>query len=1051
VSDPFPLLMVRLTKPSPVRAGTAHTTKSTRPHPLLARLMRERLREHSAHLEAQHAQANVGDGDGGEIDDDETIGGDERENELVSFPRDQTRAAPTLSDDDDDDVDDDDLVDDFDDSQSDEEFDLKSARERNQNQNPNPPTPEGRRLVDLVRAEADRGGSGAGTAASPSQRRVNSLLRMEREVSLRARRVDPMGKQSGTFGSKRSKSERAKSQPGLTSRDKQASASFAKQVNEHSSVSTRSAFLNFAGSFFGGPKTPGVGLMRSDELTLGGSQSPTGLKRAPSLSKKEASALFMRLHFEKLNKPGENDPDETFAPKISQKSKRIGSNVHARENGGLLRVEYLLQKGTETLREKARRTEKLEHAGGGESTTVNPDANTIDPSHFFLDTNTGRPRKPGDSYVRSIRTLEDAELARNKKLCTFTPKIGKASLVIVQEKDRGDPAGARRGPLGMYARGVEFLERRKREAAAAEAERRSAEDEECTFRPRSATEVPGFVKRIAAKTRENRTVVENGNDGREFGDGFEDRRSTRDGHAHTAHAVPTTAAPRSAGWLVSPTFQLTGWRDTFRIGGGGGTGADLARDGHCLPVKSVTDDPVPLPSAPADHPARHRLGAHLPIHSELSHYKFRAIGASAGAAAAATAKRIARRAADAAHSANLESLFGEVGGSIPGGDSGIPGEFDLGTRTTGYVKGLSQMNRGVLSDAWRDAENRASHVDANYFELTHLERNARARSDRLFAQKRLTKYDGSGWQNRVTEPKAPTLGVKPDMSKVRALRRPLVAKREAADLGTSGDGFRKSASRGGGQTKTGGYGLKNSVTAGPDGGSAGIVSAAAIRVAGARDTRGQAAYGGGYQFSQGTYGQTVSTGLKHQTNQPPPVASPLFSRLATGSDGYFKDVRYRTGDASFSKAQGASAGARTGRGPPGWSDATGTGGTDNGAYRNTASGYHDPVSGTATSYHPMYQPNYRTEYPRTSGYGSQTDSDPETSSVDLDVPIEPGLDEAKPGRPGPGFETATGGFKTEIRTHRQNQKPMKTKPDFHDDFGSRQVSDSEGTYDSEFE
>jgi|TARA_B110000977_G_scaffold188901_1_gene257677 hypothetical protein len=99
----------------------------------------------------------------------------------------------------------------------------------------------------------------------------------------------------------------------------------------------------------------------------------------------------------------------------------------------------------------------------------------------------------------------------------------------------------------------------------------------------------------------------------------------------------------------------------------------------------------------------------------------------------------------------------------------------------------------------------------------------------------------------------------------------------------------------------------------------------------------------------------------------------------------------------------------------------------------------------------MYQPNYRTEYPRTSGYGSQTDSDPETSSVDLDVPIEPGLDEAKPGRPGPGFETATGGFKTEIRTHRQNQKPMKTKPDFHDDFGSRQVSDSEGTYDSEFE
>ena len=53
---------------SPVRVGTAHTTKSTRPHPLLARLMRERLREHSRHLEAQHREAG---GDSASDSDDD--------------------------------------------------------------------------------------------------------------------------------------------------------------------------------------------------------------------------------------------------------------------------------------------------------------------------------------------------------------------------------------------------------------------------------------------------------------------------------------------------------------------------------------------------------------------------------------------------------------------------------------------------------------------------------------------------------------------------------------------------------------------------------------------------------------------------------------------------------------------------------------------------------------------------------------------------------------------------------------------------------------------
>ena len=53
----------------------------------------------------------------------------------------------------------------------------------------------------------------------------------------------------------------------------------------------------------------------------------------------------------------------------------------------------------------------------------------------------------------------------------------------------------------MYARGVEFMERRKRAAAAAEAARLADEEKECTFRPKPATRVPGFMRVIAAKMR----------------------------------------------------------------------------------------------------------------------------------------------------------------------------------------------------------------------------------------------------------------------------------------------------------------------------------------------------------------------------------------------------------------------------------------------------------------------------------------------------------------------------------------------------------------------
>ena len=69
-------------------------------------------------------------------------------------------------------------------------------------------------------------------------------------------------------------------------------------------------------------------------------------------------------------------------------------------------------------------------------------------------------------------------------------------------------------------------------------------------------------------------------------------------------------------------------------------------------------------------------------------------------------------------------------------------------------------------------------AETDYFERMHLERKQRARVSRLQRRRRaLTRYDGSSWTNRVTEPKAPKLGRKPDMSGVTALRRPLTRAR----------------------------------------------------------------------------------------------------------------------------------------------------------------------------------------------------------------------------------------------------------------------------------
>jgi hypothetical protein len=900
--------------------GTAHTTKSTRPHPLLARLMRERLREHSGHLEAQHREA------GGDFDSDDDDGTSDAGGDVAGTSR---ETSPEAKDDDADGS----IVDDFDLHEDDEGggFDSdagrreetttivskasrsetsKTSRARKQKRAGASATPEGARLVDLVRAEAATRDD-AFAETSPSQRRVNALLRMERRAMAEAEALGRGGVSA----------RRAAAAAG-------GSASFARRANPDARPAARSSFLDFAGSFFG--RTPEKGGARSVVSLEGASPAPA------RISEKRAAALFDRLYREK-KKPSDGDPDETFKPRISRKTRAMGADVHARENDGLPRVEYLLKKGTNVLRERAARTAELERLGGGESTATDVSARVVDPTRFFLDEGSGRPVKPGDSYVRAIKVLRDAELAKDKRVCTFKPRLTKASRAICEARDAADPAAARRGPLGMYARGVEFMERRKRAAAAAEAARLADEEKECTFRPKPATRVPGFMRVIAAKMR-------GGND-----DGADEKKAL-DETLEGPEGALVGAARRREGWLASPTFSLSGWAESLGITSGGWVPRERRERALSLgfvrgirrkrrrerrrrlreresrirdATATVRAGGVSFPSAPADHPARRRAGAHVPIKSAMSHYGFRDAGARSATDALEDA-RLAAKAAEAAHAANLESLFGDVADvrdepepAVPTAFAAAPPASPLATRlasgSAGYYRDVDRRadRGGVRARLLNGAPERYPPADADaafsvararsasatrvpvaetdYFERMHLERKQLARLEASEKAARLTRYDGSSWTNRVTEPKAPRLGRKPDMSGVTALRRPLTS--------------RVSANRAPPSAKAS---LSNSV-----GKSDAVALSAGAAAAAARRRRAR---------------ETPSSATGTSARAPP--ASPLAARLAGGVDGYYRDVRRRARDpgselpaSGRTERSGAFATrASNARGPPGWSD-----------------------------------------------------------------------------------------------------------------------------------
>ena len=905
--------------------GTAHTTKSTRPHPLLARLMRERLREHSGHLEAQHREA------GGDFDSDDDDGTSDAGGDVAGTSR---ETSPEAKDDDADGS----IVDDFDLHEDDEGggFDSdagrreetttiiskasrsetsKTSRARKQKRAGASATPEGARLVDLVRAEAATRDD-AFAETSPSQRRVNALLRMERRAKAEAEALGRGGNPA----------RRAAAAAG-------GSASFARRANPDARPAARSSFLDFAGSFFG--RTPEKGGARSVVSLEGASPAPA------RISEKRAAALFDRLYREK-KKPSDGDPDETFKPRISRKTRAMGADVHARENDGLPRVEYLLKKGTNVLRERAARTAELERLGGGESTATDVSARVVDPTRFFLDEGSGRPVKPGDSYVRAIKVLRDTELAKDKRVCTFKPRVTKASRAICEARDAADPAAARRGPLGMYARGVEFMERRKRAAAAAEAARLADEEKECTFRPKPATRVPGFMRVIAAKMRRG------GDASFIKGDETLETRTLKKGPEEAL----VNAARRREGWLASPTFSLSGWAESLGITSGGGSlgkgASERSRSGsfggfgesaagsvdggfgsenHVSANRvsaTVRAGRVSFPSAPADHPARRRAGAHVPIKSAMSHYGFRDAGARSATDALEDA-RLAAKAAEAAHAANLESLFGDVAdvrdepASVfaPPAPPASPLATRLASGSAGYYRDVDRRaDRGgvrarllgapetaadpetggtadaafsVARAARSASATRVPVADTDYFERMHLERKQLARLEASEKAARLTRYDGSSWTNRVTEPKAPRLGRKPDMSGVTALRRPLTSR-------VSGNRAPPSAKAS----------LSNSV-----GKSDAVALSAGAAAAAARRRRAR---------------ETPSSATGTSARAPP--ASPLAARLAGGVDGYYRDVRRRARDpgselpaSGRTERSGAFATrASNARGPPGWSD-----------------------------------------------------------------------------------------------------------------------------------
>ena len=445
-------------------------------------------------------------------------------------------------------------------------------------------------------------------------------------------------------------------------------------------------------------------------------------KRAPKLSEKEADALYTRLYNEKKLTP-ERDPEETFKPKISKKSLAIGARVHARESGRMDRVEYLVKKGTEELRD--RKHENGLHMDPDRSAG---DVRTVPPNEWFMDS-FGRLSKTGDRYVRSIRKAEDDKIAEG---CTFKPTLSKATQELVKNTPYLQHTN-------FYDRGLEWQERKKRAIAAQAKAREDEEERECTFRPRTAGDAPPFIRRIAAKKRAEKMALVGVDADDDLLDGI--------------GGAIASATSRSKGWLP-PTQRPKKWEETLGVGydpneptgavtgravmlGGATPGATPlgwetpGGEGGAVVVQVGAEvrvvNGIVLPHAPADHPGARstRKSGHVPLHSAASHYRRR----------------------------------------------------DEGVNEVDKLEDEKLQSPDIVDDA--------GGVSPDYFEKLHLERVQKARIQEQEKIARLYRHDGKNWENRVTKPKPFSFNRRGEGDRFKALRRPVSGRLPGSSLTAS--------------------------------------------------------------------------------------------------------------------------------------------------------------------------------------------------------------------------------------------------------------------------
>ena len=366
-------------------------------HPLLTKLMRAKLSEHSAHLESQHSDVadDDDDADDRETYDDATAEANIAEDDAANTTIGGGGGTPSRL------------------ARASSSADASSARAR----------------VSKMLSIEDDAGAGAGGGGSPT----GMAKTFAGLIDASKRQLD--ANRGGASGSRRGSPS--------------ATVDGGARLSSSTRAPTAGPRAAFGSSFFGHFK-----------WNIGGPSKPkepemTKPRRWPRLSKLQAVTLFDRLYASRPKTPPRDDPDETFAPKISAKTKRLAAAVRAKENQGVDRIEYLHNKGTKEIREL--NDKKLLAEGWMHSDEASVNSHTIDATDYACD-RYGRPGKGTDRYLAALRDEEDQRIAAK---FAFKPKLSAKTKAIIAAAPRSSKTGS------VYERNLDWLERRNRAAAAA--------------------------------------------------------------------------------------------------------------------------------------------------------------------------------------------------------------------------------------------------------------------------------------------------------------------------------------------------------------------------------------------------------------------------------------------------------------------------------------------------------------------------------------------------------------------------------------------------------